>query len=134
MRAFSTLFGIFGFVIACALPVDAGQPGKLTREIWNGVPGNQISEFSTSNLYYTSPSSVGIFSGGGTPTGIGNQYASRIRGYVIPAVSGDYRFYVAGNDSAELWLSTNDSKFTKQKIAFFTSATNERQWKYQRIP
>ena len=42
---------------------------------------------------------------------------TRLRGFVHPNVTGDYTFYVAGDGSAELFLSTDDSPANKQLIA-----------------
>jgi hypothetical protein len=40
----------------------------------------------------------------------------RLRGYVTAPASGTYRFWVAGCDGVELWLSTDNTKYRKQKL------------------
>ena len=44
--------------------------------------------------------------------------STRIRGFIHPNITGDYVFYVAGDQSAELFLSTDDSPDHKTRIAF----------------
>lgn len=43
--------------------------------------------------------------------------AERIYGYFVPPVTGNYIFYVASDDSAVLWLSTNNSPTNVYEIA-----------------
>jgi signal transduction histidine kinase len=51
------------------------------------------------------------------PTNCGEHYATRVRGYVHPPVTGEYRFWIASDDSSELWLGTNASPESARKIA-----------------
>ncbi len=57
-----------------------------------------------------------------------DNYGARIRGWIVAPVTGNYVFWVIGDDAAELWLSTNSSTTSKQKIAWTTSATGWTQW------
>jgi hypothetical protein len=43
------------------------------------------------------------------PVNVGSYYGSRISGYVHAPVSGNYVFYIAGDNNCELWLSTSDA-------------------------
>ena len=51
------------------------------------------------------------------PTNCGDHYATRVRGYVYPPATGEYRFWIASDDSSELWLGTNASPESSRKIA-----------------
>jgi hypothetical protein len=44
-------------------------------------------------------------------------YGTRISGYLLPPVTGDYVFYIATDDQSELWLSTDDSAANLIQIA-----------------
>jgi hypothetical protein len=55
-------------------------------------------------------------------------YGTHIRGYLNPITSGNYTFWVWGDDAAELWLSTDANPSNKSKIAYTTSWTNKYQW------
>jgi len=46
-----------------------------------------------------------------------DNFGQRLRGTVTAPVSGLYTFWIASDDSSELWLSSDDHKFQKQKIA-----------------
>jgi len=37
----------------------------------------------------------------------GDNYMSRIRGYIVPQTTGDYTFWVGSDDDSEFWLSTD---------------------------
>ncbi len=52
-----------------------------------------------------------------------NNYAQRVKGLIVPQVSGAYRFWVQADDVIELYLSTDENPAHKRKIAFTTSYT-----------
>ena len=52
----------------------------------------------------------------------------KVYGYICPPTSGNYVFWIASDESAELWLSTTSSSANKVKIAFNSSSTKSRQW------
>ncbi|KAL3806287.1 hypothetical protein ACHAXA_005787 [Cyclostephanos tholiformis] len=62
------------------------------------------------------------------PTNIAEWYASRMKGWLVPPVSGDYVFWIAADDMAELWLSTNDYPENGVLICFLTWKAEPRQW------
>ncbi|HEY8240522.1 MAG TPA: PA14 domain-containing protein, partial [Kiritimatiellia bacterium] len=63
------------------------------------------------------------------PVNVGDDYGQRVRGYVIPPVSGYYTFWISSDDQSELWLSTNAAPSTNySRIARVLSWTNPREW------
>jgi hypothetical protein len=62
------------------------------------------------------------------PSNVGDNYGQRIRGYICAPVSGNYTFYIASDDSGELWLSTSSDPAMRQKIASVSGWTNPREW------
>lgn len=100
--------------------LSAGEPGKLTREIWNNLPGTNLSAFTSSPRYGQPAESVTTFDGAAVPQNIGDSFASRVRGYLTAPVTGDYTFWIASDDESELRLSPTDSKFGRAKIASIT--------------
>jgi hypothetical protein len=52
----------------------------------------------------------------------------RVYGWLIPPDSGDYTFWVAGNDVSELWLSTDADPTNAKQICAETSGGDPRQW------
>ncbi len=51
------------------------------------------------------------------PMNWGEYYLTRMRGYLRPQVTGNYRFYIASDNSSELWLSTGADPSKERKIA-----------------
>ena len=47
----------------------------------------------------------------------GEYNLTRMRGYLHPQVTGDYRFWIASDNSSELWLSTDASPLNARRIA-----------------
>lgn len=98
--------------------------GKIIDEIWNGIPGTTISSIPAN----TAPSSTRDLNIFEAPADIGDNYGSRMRGYLCVPVSGNYTFWISGNDRTELWLSTDQNPGNKRLIAYAERATNPRQW------
>ena len=98
--------------------------GTIQAEIWSGISGTSISSIPLD----TPPSSVidlNIFE---TPSHRGDNYGSRVRGYLCVPVSGSYIFWLATDDTGELWLSTDERPANKAKIAFVSGWTRPREW------
>lgn len=98
--------------------------GKITHEVWTGISGTVITSIPLDEDPDASDE-ITIFE---APANIGDNYGTRIRGYICPPASGDYVFWISGNDRTELWLSTNDDPANKRKIAYANGYTNARQW------
>jgi hypothetical protein len=62
------------------------------------------------------------------PTDIADFYSSRINGWLVPPVTGDYVFWIAADDMAELWLSADDQPENGMRVCFVTKKTKPRQW------
>jgi signal transduction histidine kinase len=52
------------------------------------------------------------------PTRQGDYYLTRMRGYLHPPATGDYTFWVASDNSSEVWLSSSDDPTKIKRIAF----------------
>jgi ELWxxDGT repeat protein len=98
--------------------------GKIDQEIWNGVPGTKVSDIPVNQP----PSSVRELTLFETPSNTGDNYGSRVRGFLVPPISGYYTFWIASDDQGELWLSTDMDPANKVKIAEVSGWTNSRQW------
>lgn len=47
-----------------------------------------------------------------------------------PPLSGQYTFWVAGDDNSELWLSTDENPNNVQRIAYHNAWTPSREWNW----
>jgi hypothetical protein len=57
-----------------------------------------------------------------------DQYVQRLVGYLVPKVSGDYVFWIAGDDYTKLLLSTDANPANKKQIAENGMWTGPHQW------
>jgi len=53
-----------------------------------------------------------------TPANWGEYNLTRLRGYLHPKISGNYRFWISSDNSSELWLSTDANPWNARRIAF----------------
>ncbi|MFD2067143.1 PA14 domain-containing protein [Pontibacter silvestris] len=104
--------------------LSCSATGTILREQWDNV---KDSEVSASN-FNGSPSSSNMLTSFEAESNKRDFYAARISGYICPPQTGDYTFWVAGDNNAELWLSTDDNPNNKVKIAYTKDWTNARQW------
>lgn len=52
----------------------------------------------------------------GLPRGSGDSYGVRVRGYLVPPESGDYRFFISADDHGALSLSTAPTRPTRSSL------------------
>lgn len=57
-----------------------------------------------------------------------DSYGSRARAQFIAPTNGSYTFWIASDDSSELWFSTNTDQGNKALIAYVSGWTNPRGW------
>lgn len=112
---------------AWAMPEDTGM-GKLLREWWTGISGTAVSNLTSNVNYPNNPTGQEMISTFEGPTGFGNNYGTRIRGYVHPPTTGSYTFWIAGDDNCQLWLSTDGDPAHAVQIAGVPDYTNSREW------
>ena len=110
-------------------PALAGYRGYLYHEVWMNIPGSTIAS-AASAIASRPPNDVRLITASEAPwftvegaTVMGDQYFERSRGYIVPDVSGNHTFSIAGDDQCELWLSTNENPANAVRIAHFTSWT-----------
>jgi len=60
------------------------------------------------------------------PGDYGDSYGDQMLGYFYPPTTGDYVFWIAADDAANLYLSTNDDPANKKLIAQETGWSNKR--------
>jgi uncharacterized protein (DUF1800 family) len=110
---------------------------SVVQEIWTNVPGTTIASIPTTtpaNLTNALGSLEGV-------TNYGDNYAERIRGYFTPSVTANYYFWIAGSDSAQLWISNDGNQVNKVQRCSVTptnnptapgqNGTSPRQWNLQ---
>jgi hypothetical protein len=104
-------------------PTTSAGNGLLTRSVWNNLSGEAVSNLTSSSNYPNSPSSTGTINSFDSPINTGDQYGTRIYGYIRPTTSGNYTFWIAGDDQNQLYLSTTSNPANKVLIASTPAAT-----------
>jgi fibronectin type 3 domain-containing protein len=93
--------------------------GTILREYWTGLSSSiYVADLTNSAKYPTDATGKSYLTTLEAPYNWTDYYGTRIRGYIYPPTTGYYTFWIAGEDTCELWLSTDDDPANKQKIAF----------------
>ena len=130
----SNLVGIGASVLNILI---INNSNSIVREVWLNVPGTNISDIPLTTPA-TSTNVLGALEG---ITDFGDNYGERDRGYFTAPVTGNYFFWIAGSDSAQLWISNDGESVNKVLRAYVTptnnptasgqNGTSVRQWNLQ---
>ena len=104
------------------------QAGGLLREVYTEIPGSLIEDLLASSKYPGQPDVSEILPVFEAPTDVLDNYGQRLRGFVIPPVTGDYVFWIAGDDECALYLSSTTSPSDAVDIATVPGWTSSREW------
>ena len=99
-----------------------GNTGVFQRDLWI-VPGLNVANLTGSTAFPNAGLIHDAIVGPLKLGSVGDGYGQRLKGLVVAPVSGDYRFWVAGDQAAEFWLSTNASRLHKRKLAYASTYT-----------
>jgi hypothetical protein len=116
---------------AVRLTVYSGEAtGFILREWWTGITGTSVTNLTSDINYPYAPRDRELISKTEGPVYWSdmNDYGTRIRGYLYPPADGDYTFYIASDDSSQLWLSTDADPCHATKIAYTNGWTNQYEW------
>jgi len=86
----------------------------IPREFWSGVGGTTVADIPTGNTASGTTNLASLEA----PTDFGDDYGARIRGYITAPATGNYYFWVAGSNAAELWISNDDEPINAFKRAW----------------
>lgn len=99
----------------------------VTRETWTNAPGLLVSDIPfhrAANFTNTLGNLEGV-------TNYGDNYGERVRGYLVPPVTGNYYFWLAANTAAELYISNDSESANKVRRAWVSKPTLPRQFTAQ---
>jgi len=103
----------------------------LTREVWTGISGSTVANLTGHPNFAKAPNSTSVLTSAQAPSNVGDSYGQRLRGYLVPPTSGSYTFWIASDDSSELWLSTDDQPANKRRIASVSGYAGPQEWTKQ---
>lgn len=109
---------------------DAGilVQGGLWRDQFDGIGGGSVSDLTGNSSYPRYPTSGGVVTEAEDVGGVADSYGARFTGWIRPDVNGDYYFYIASDDSSQLWLSTDEQPVNKVNIASVSGYRSARAW------
>lgn len=110
--------------------VSSAAPGaSLLIEYWNNLAGSAVSDLTGSSRFPASPDlKYYTNSAFELRSNAGDNYGSRVRALLFPPTTGLYTFWIASDDSSELYLSTNSGSSAKTRIASVSGWTSPREW------
>lgn len=112
---------------------DAGgsaleRRGVILREYWTTAAGGTIADLTRHPNFPRKPDGSSAPEILEAPANWGDQYGTRMRGFLHPPATGNYTFWVAGDDQVELWISPDGDPARKQLVAKVTGFSGSRQW------
>ena len=106
------------FQFGLPLGQKAGRvAGGVVLEEWRNLSGVKVADLTQHPRFPGSPDVRTLLTSLETVSNHADNYGQRIRGYLVAPQDGVYQFWLAADDSAELWLSPSDSPFERVKIA-----------------
>ncbi|HET6409423.1 MAG TPA: DUF1800 family protein, partial [Chthoniobacteraceae bacterium] len=91
----------------------------VTRESWTGVTGNGVAAIPVN----APPNGADNLTSLQAPSDFDDNYGARIRGYITAPATGNYYFWLAASDAAELWISNDSEPVNKLKRATVTAGS-----------
>lgn len=106
-----------------------GSNQGLSRQVYKdaSIDGN-LDSLKTFVNFPDTPTETSIEAAFVAPSNIAHHYGQVMQGYIVPPISGEYTFWIAADDQAELYLSNNEKEQDLVKISQLSSYTNPKQW------
>jgi hypothetical protein len=114
--------------VSAALSHPAMGTGAILREWWLNIPGEAVSNLFNNANYPSNPSGRQLITKLEGPVNWADDYGTRIYGYLNPVTSGNYVFWIAGENESRLYLSTNSSPYNIAIIASVPDLTGYQEW------
>jgi hypothetical protein len=102
--------------LPAAPPVQEGAAGTILVEYFRGIAGASVADMTSNPAFPLHPSEGELIkSFEFAPEA--EQYGALVRGFIAAPATGNYTFWISADDSAELYLSTDERPEHRQKIA-----------------
>jgi hypothetical protein len=102
--------------------------GTISAEGFTDIPGTGLIALGSSAKYPNDPDVTAQLNQFEYGPNIGDNYGARVRGYICAPVTGNYIFYVSGDDQSQLFLSTDEDPQNIRRIAYLESRVGFRNW------
>lgn len=102
--------------------------GEIARHTWTGIAGTTVADLTASPDYPDNPSAENMLTAFDAPVNAADDYGTRIRGYVVPPLTGYYAFWISSADAAELYVSSSSDPAAAQKVAWNEDPADHLAW------
>lgn len=106
---------------------QTGTLSGLRRELYLDIPGRTLADLTNCARFPTQPDLIEHWSWFEV-SNLGDNYGMRLRAYLLAPADGGYVFYLASDDQAALYLSTDKDPANRRQIAFEPDRRLPRQW------
>lgn len=112
-------------VVTLSVQQSVFEPGYVKVEFWQGANRTTIENGTAGDPTYvtTSPAFEASINNDS-----GANFGRRLSGFIVPATSGLYDFFVNSDDSSDLFVSTSASAANKYLVAQETGWSDPRRW------
>jgi hypothetical protein len=114
--------------VIAAFSASAQSTTGILLETWTGITGNLVSNLTSVAAYPNSPNTRTWPTLFEITSNQGDNFGTRARAYVTAPTTGNYTFWIAGDDYCELWLSTDANPANIRRIAQVPGWATARQW------
>ncbi|MFN8446528.1 MAG: PA14 domain-containing protein [Caldilineaceae bacterium] len=104
------------------------RTGAALRSFWFHMAGSLIEDLTRDPRFPNQPDQIQLFNELDAAPNLEDDYADRIQGYLCPTQSGEYTFWIAGDDQSQLWLSSDSDSKNIQLIAWVPEWTYHQEW------
>lgn len=116
-------------IIASTLPLSVfAQSGSLEWSAWTGIAGSTVKDLTQNPAFFGAPAVKTLVTRSAGPVNFADTFGQQLAGTITAPVTGNYTFWVSGDETAELWLGTGASRYSIRRIASLTSKTSVESW------
>lgn len=109
--------------------VPPHKPGVL-REVWRDIKGRMVEDL-VKDPAYLKPAPEKEVVAAIDDGSLGEQYGVRYTALLSVPETGDYTFYIASDDSSELWLGKDATQNDMSCVCFVKGYTHKKNWSSQ---
>jgi autotransporter-associated beta strand protein len=117
-----------GTVTVTVSPAAGITQTGVVQELWTGITGTALTGLTGNANYPNRPTLRRSLTDFDSVSDYADNYGSRIRAKFIPPVSGDYKFYVSGDDESRLLFSANATGSGAAQIANVSGYSSHNEW------
>ncbi len=107
---------------------DCSGSGSISGEGFTNINGSAVVNLTSSPKFINNQPDITAALGSFEYQNVADNYGGRVRGYICAPATGNYRFWIAADEQATLFLSTDANEANIVPIAYTTAPTGFRQY------